>query len=170
MDRGAFPGSSSNHHLGTLAQMALSTLEFMEFGKQYAEQIIKNAKHLAVSLEKEGFYVEAKEFGYTGSHQVAVNVKDYGGGSLVSTLLEQNDIVLNMNMLPHEPLKNHNNPEGLRIGLAEMTRFGMNEPEMEKIAGLMREIVIDKKDVKAEVNKLRANYQDVKYSFDNTEA
>jgi len=170
VDRGAFPGSSSNHHLGTLAQMALSTLEFMEFGKQYAEQIIKNAKHLAVSLEKEGFYVEAKEFGYTESHQVALNVKDYGGGSLVSTLLEQNDIILNMNMLPHEPLKNHNNPEGLRIGLAEMTRFGMNEPEMEKIAGLMREIVIDKKDVKAEVNKLRANYQDVKYSFDNTEA
>ncbi len=166
VDRGAFPGSSSNHHLGTLAQMALSTLEFMEFGEQYSQQIIKNAKHLAVSLEKEGFHVEGKEFGYTESHQVAVNVKEHGGGSLVSTLLEQNDIVLNMNMLPHEPLKNHNNPEGLRIGVAEMTRFGMYEPEMEKIAGLMKEIVIDKKDVKAEVNKLRDGYQLVKYSFD----
>jgi len=96
-------------------------------------------------------------------------VKEYGGGSLVSTLLEQSDIILNMNMLPHEPLKNHNNPEGLRIGVAEMTRFGMNEPEMEKIAILMREIVIDKKDVKAEVNKLRENYQLVKYSFDTPE-
>ncbi len=169
VDRGAFPGSSSNHHLGTLAQMALSTLEFMEFGDPYAEQIIKNAKHLALSLGKEGFSVEAKEFGYTESHQVAVNVKEYGGGSLVSTLLEQSDIILNMNMLPHEPLKNHNNPEGLRIGVAEMTRFGMNEPEMEKIAILMREIVIDKKDVKAEVNKLRENYQLVKYSFDTPE-
>jgi glycine hydroxymethyltransferase len=150
--------------------MALSTLEFMEFGEDYSGQIIKNAKHLAVSLGKEGFKVEAKEFGYTESHQVAVNVNEYGGGSLISTLLEQNDIILNMNMLPHEPLRNHNNPEGLRIGVAEMTRYGMNEPEMEKIAKLMKEVVIEKKSVKEEVNKLRDGYQDVKYSFDNTEA
>ena len=170
VDRGAFPGSSSNHHLGTLAQMALSTLEFMEFGEDYSDQIIKNAKHLAVSLEKEGFTVEAKEFGYTESHQVAVNVKEFGGGSMISTLLEQNDIILNMNMLPHEPLINHNNPEGLRIGVSEMTRFGMNEPEMEKIAELMKEVIINKKSVKDEVNKIRADYQEVKYSFDNIEA
>jgi len=170
VDRGAFPGSSSNHHLGTLAQMALSTLEFMEHGEAYADQIIKNAKHLAVSLEKEGFTVEGKEFGYTESHQVAVNVKEYGGGSMVSTLLEENDIILNMNMLPHEPLKNHNNPEGLRIGVAEMTRFGMNEPEMEKIAGLIKDVVINKQNVKDEVNKMRGDYQEVKYSFDNAEA
>ena len=170
VDRGAFPGSSSNHHLGTLAQMALSTVEFMEFGDQYASQVIKNAKHLAVALEREGFCVAAKDFGYTESHQVALNVNEYGGGSLISTLLEQNDIILNMNMLPHEPLKNHNNPEGLRIGVAEMTRYGMNEPEMEKIAELMKEVVIEKKSVKEEVNKLRNGYQDVKYSFDSTEA
>ena len=170
VDRGAFPGSSSNHHLGTLAQMALSTVEFMEFGEQYASQVIKNAKHLAVALEREGFCVAAKDFGYTESHQVALNVNEYGGGSLISTLLEQNDIILNMNMLPHEPLKNHNNPEGLRIGVAEMTRYGMNEPEMEKIAELMKEVVIEKKSVKEEVNKLRDGYQDVKYSFDSTEA
>ena len=170
VDRGAFPGSSSNHHLGTLAQMALSTVEFMEFGDQYASQVIKNAKHLAVALEREGFCVAAKDFGYTESHQVALNVNEYGGGSLISTLLEQNDIILNMNMLPHEPLKNHNNPEGLRIGVAEMTRYGMNEPEMEKIAELMKEVVIEKKSVKEEVNKLRDGYQDVKYSFDSTEA
>jgi len=170
VDRGAFPGSSSNHHLGTLAQMALSTVEFMEFGDQYASQVIKNAKHLAVALERKGFCVAAKDFGYTESHQVAVNVNKYGGGSLISTLLEQNDIILNMNMLPHEPLKNHNNPEGLRIGVAEMTRYGMNEPEMEKIAELMKEVVIEKKSVKEEVNKLRNGYQDVKYSFDSTEA
>ena len=170
VDRGAFPGSSSNHHLGTLAQMALSTVEFMEFGDQYASQVIKNAKHLAVALEREGFCVAAKDFGYTESHQVALNVNEYGGGSLISTLLEQNDIILNMNMLPHEPLKNHNNPEGLRIGVAEMTRYGMNEPEMEKIAELMKEVVIEKKSVKEEVNKLRDGYQDVKYSFDSTDA
>lgn len=167
VDRGAFPGSSSNHHLGTLAQLALSTCEFMEFGERYADQVITNARTLAAALERSGFDVEAREFGYTESHQVAVNVARYGGGSSVSTLLENNDIILNMNLLPHEPLKNHMNPEGLRIGVAEMTRMGMNEPEMERIAELIKECVIDKKEVKAEVNSFRAQYQSVHYSFDD---
>lgn len=166
IDRGVFPGSSSNHHLHTLAQLALSTCEMAEFGKPYADQVIKNAKALAQSLDQKGFSVEAKQFGFTESHQVAVNVKKLGGGSAVSTRLENNDIILNMNMLPHEPLKNHMNPEGLRIGLSEMTRFGMKEAEMDTIAQLMKECIIDNRDVKAEVNRFRQNYQDVHYSFD----
>ncbi len=166
IDRGVFPGSSSNHHLHTLAQLALSVYEVMEFGTDYAAQVIKNAKALAESLDKKGFTVEAKEFGFTESHQVAVNVKNFGGGSKVSTRLEDNDIILNMNMLPHEPLKNHLNPEGLRIGLSEMTRFGMKEAEMDNIAQLMKECIIDQKDVKNEVNRFRQNYQSIKYSFD----
>ena len=167
IDRGAFPGSSSNHHLDTLAQLALCTNEFMEFGTQYANDVIKNAKTLAAALEKHGFDVEAKQFGYTESHQVAVNVKKYEGGEKVSRTLEVNDIVLNMNMLPHEPLSNHDHPEGIRIGVQEMTRFGMKTAEMERIADLIKECVIDNKPVKKEVDKFRADYQDVKYSFDD---
>lgn len=166
VDRGAFPGSSSNHHLGTLAQMALATCEFMKFGEAYADQTIQNAKALGAALDKQGFSVEAKAFGFTESHQIAVNVKAHGGGSYVSNRLEANDIILNMNMLPHEPLKNHDDPEGLRIGTPEMTRFGMKEPEMERIAELMKECIMDGKTVKDEVNKFRADYQVVKYSFD----
>ncbi len=166
VDRGVFPGSSSNHHLGTLAQLALSTCEMIEFGHAYAEQILKNARALGAALDKKGFSVEAREFGFTASHQVAVNVRDLGGGSRVSTMLEQNDIILNMNMLPHEPLKNHLNPEGLRIGVAEMTHIGMKEPEMERIAELMKECVIDKKSVKKEVNSFRSQFSDIHFSFD----
>ncbi len=77
IDRGAFPGSSSNHHLDTLAQLALATNEMMEFGEHYAEHVIANAKALAAALDKQGFTVEGKEFGYTESHQVAVNVGKY---------------------------------------------------------------------------------------------
>lgn len=166
IDRGVFPGSSSNHHLGTLAQLALSVYEMIEFGEAYADAILDNAKALGAALDKQGFAVEGKDFGYTQSHQVAVNVHAQGGGSPVSTLLEKNDIILNMNMLPHEPLKNHMNPDGLRIGVSEMTRFGMKAAEMERIAVLMKECVMDKKDVKAEVNKFRQEFQTVQYSFD----
>ena len=167
IDRGAFPGSSSNHHLDTLAQMAICTYEMMEFGEQYAEDTIKNAQALAASLDKYGFDVQGKEFGYTQSHQVAVNVKEFRGGEKVSKTLELNDIILNMNMLPHEPLKNHDRPEGIRIGVQEMTHFGMGEQEMDRIAELIKECIIDKKPVKEEVNRFRSKFQKVHYSYDD---
>lgn len=167
IDRGAFPGSSSNHHLATLAQLALATHEMMEFGEAYAADVTANAKALAAALDSRGFNVAAKEFGFTESHQVAVNVSNIGGGERVSKELEMNDIILNMNMLPHEPLRNHDHPDGIRIGVQEMTRFGMKKDEMEKIAELMKECVIDNKPVKDEVIRFRRDYQDVKYSYDD---
>jgi glycine hydroxymethyltransferase len=169
IDRGAFPGSSSNHHLDTLAQLALCTNEILEFGTDYAEAVIENAKTLAAAIERHGFDVEAKQFDYTESHQLAINVRKFGGGEKVSKKLEINDIVLNMNMLPHEPLSNHDHPEGVRIGVQEMTRFGMKTDEMERIAELIKECVIDNKPVKKEVNRFRADYQEVKFSFDDKE-
>jgi glycine hydroxymethyltransferase len=169
IDRGAFPGSSSNHHLHTLAQMALCTFEMMEFGDRYAADVIRNAKALAAALDRHGFDVQAKEFGFTESHQIAVNAKACGGGEKVSRTLEANDIILNMNMLPHEPLSNHDRPEGLRIGVQEMTHFGMGVPEMERIAELIQECVVAKKDVKEEVNRFRSAYQKVCYSYDQPE-
>jgi len=85
----------------------------------------------------------------------------------VSKTLEINDIILNMNMLPHEPLRNHDHPDGIRIGVQEMTRYGMKHDEMERIAELMKECVIDNKPVKDEVNKFRRDYQTVHYSYDD---
>jgi glycine hydroxymethyltransferase len=167
IDRGAFPGSSSNHHLHTLAQLSLCTYEMMEFGHPYAEAVVANAKALAESLEALGFDVEAKEFGYTESHQVAVNVKRFSGGDKVSATLEMNDIILNMNMLPHEALETFDHPEGIRIGVQEMTRFGMGPDEMRRIAELMKGCIVDKKNVKEEVNAFREDYQEVQYSFDS---
>ena len=166
IDRGAFPGSSSNHHLDTLAQMAICAYEFMEFGEQYAEDTIKNAKALAAELDRHGFDVQGKAFGYTETHQVAVNVREFRGGEKVSKTLEINDIILNMNMLPHEPLKKHDRPDGIRIGVQEMTRIGMGEEEMGRIAELIKECIKDKKTVKEEVNRFRSEYQDVHYSYD----
>jgi len=167
IDRGAFPGSSSNHHLHTLAQLALATNEMMEYGTQYAEDVVNNAKSLASALDKLGFDVEAPDFDYTETHQVAVNVSKQGGGEKVSRMLETNDIILNMNMLPHEPLSRHDHPDGIRIGVQEMTRFGMGAAEMEYIAGLIKECVIDNREVRAEVHAFRGKYSAVKYSFDD---
>ena len=167
IDKGAFPGSSSNHHLDTLVSLAISVYETMEFGHEYARQTVANAKHLGASLDKLGIKVEAAEFGYTESHQLALDVREYGGGDEVARHLKDNEIILNMNLLPFEPLENVANPAGIRLGVQEMTRVGMKEPEMEIIAGLFKKCLIDGKYVGEEVRELRKAHQRVQYSFDH---
>lgn len=166
IDKAAFPGSTSNHHLNTLPPLLVSTYEMLEFGRAYAEQVVKNAQALALALHKRGFAVECADLGYTESHQVSVNVKSFGGGGKVSEILKENDVITNRNLLPADPKTFVNNPSGIRLGTQEMTRVGMKEPEMETIAQFFKEVVIDGKSVKIEVNRFRAGFSHVHFSSD----
>jgi glycine hydroxymethyltransferase len=166
IDKGAFPGSSSNHHLETLVALALSTYEMLEFGVEYARQIVANAKCLARKLFDLGFKVQGEPFGFTESHQVAVDMSEFGGGDAAARDLKDNRIIVNMNLLPFEPLDRVTNPAGIRIGVQEMTRVGMRETEMERIAELFKRCLVDKNFVGDEVREFRAPYQRVHYSFD----
>ena len=166
VDKGAFPASSSNHHLDTLVALALTAYEFRAFGEEYAQQVIKNAKALANYLDEAGFMVAAKEFGFTESHQVAVDVASHGGGDEVARNLKDNNIICNMNLLPFEPLSALQNPAGIRLGAQEMTRFGMKEPEMKQVAEFMKQVIIDEHFVGDEVTAFRDQFQKVHYSFD----
>ena len=136
-DRGVFPGSSSNHHLNTLPALLVATREMKKYGRDYAAQIIRNAQALGRSLDELGTPVEAREFGYTQSHMIAVNVSAWGGGVEVAKRLEDNDIIVNYNMVPGDT--DPRNPSGLRIGVPEMTRFGMDERAMGELAQLMHD-------------------------------
>ncbi len=159
-DRGVFPGSSSNHHLHTLPALVVTTREMKRFGREYARQIVRNAQALGRSLDELGTPVEAREFGYTQSHMIAVNVSEWGGGVEVAKRLEANDIIVNYNMVPGDA--DPRNPSGLRIGVLEMTRFSMDERAMGELAQLMHD-AIRGKDVKAQVNALRGRFVEMKY-------
>jgi glycine hydroxymethyltransferase len=159
-DRGVFPGSSSNHHLNTLPALLVATREMKQYGSEYAVQIVRNAQALGSSLDELGTSVEAREFGYTRSHMIAVNVAQWGGGVEVAKQLEANDIILNYNMLPGDA--DPRNPSGLRIGVPEMTRFGMDERAMGDLAQLLHD-GIRGKNVKVQVNAFRARYVEMKY-------
>lgn len=160
-DKGVFPGTSSNHHLYNLPPLIAAIREMRQYGFEYAEQTIKNAKALARNLDQKGMKVEGEEFGFTESHQVAIDVGSLGGGRTAAARLEENDIILNFNMLPHD--KDPKNPRGLRIGVQEMTRFGMKEAEMEVTADLISKILIKKKSMKDEVNQFRRKYTRLEY-------
>ncbi|MEO8971681.1 MAG: serine hydroxymethyltransferase [Ktedonobacteraceae bacterium] len=159
-DRGVVPGSSSNHHLNTLPALLVATREMKTFGRDYAAQIVRNAQALGRSLDELGTPVEARDFGYTKSHMIAVNVSQWGGGVEVAKRLEANDIIVNYNMVPGDT--DPKNPSGLRIGVPEMTRFGMDEPAMGELAQLIHD-AIEGKHVKSSVNALRGRFLDMKY-------
>lgn len=166
IDKGAFPGSSSNHHLDTLVALAITTCEMLNFAEDYAKDTIANAKVLARNLYDLGFDVHAKDFDFTETHQIAIDVSKLGGGNEVARILKENGIILNMNLLPFEPLDKVINPSGIRIGVQEMTRFGMKGKEMEQIANLFKKCLKDSTSVNNEVREMRKGFQRVQYSFD----
>ncbi|MGN6614625.1 MAG: serine hydroxymethyltransferase, partial [Candidatus Nitrosocosmicus sp.] len=90
-----FPGNTSSHHLHHVAGKAIALAEILEFGKEYAKQVIKNAKMLAYSLSNLGFKVLGEKRGFTESHQLAVNVSEYGDGGTIEKDLENCNIILN---------------------------------------------------------------------------
>jgi glycine hydroxymethyltransferase len=159
-DRGVFPGSSSNHHLHSLPALLVAIREMQTHAQAYAAQIVANAQALGAALDAEGVAVEAKDFGYTQSHQIAVNVSSYGGGVAVAQRLEASDVIVNYNLLPHDT--DARNPSGLRIGVQEMTRYGMQQPQMQRLAELIA-ACIKGTSVKAEVNALRAAFPEMHY-------
>lgn len=165
LDKGVFPGSSSNHHLFSLPALVVSALEVETFGSDYAKATVANAQALGASLAKRGFEVSMAERGYSASHQVAVDVAPFGGGKDVSARWCEQDIICNMNLLPGEPGKNAFNPRGVRLGVQEMTRFGMGADEMDVIADLMHASVTRERDVRGEVKALRERFPDVQYGF-----
>ena len=162
IDRGVMPGSSSSHHLHTLPGLLVAIREMAVHGKKYATQTIANAKALGKALNDQGVHVEAKEFGFTESHQLALNVKNFGvARELARSLAIENNIITNYNMLPGDI--DPKNPSGLRIGVQELTRNGMKETEMEELAELMKEALLRKK-VKKEVTKLKSRFTKIHFS------
>jgi glycine hydroxymethyltransferase len=159
-DRGVFPGSSSNHHLNTLPALIVATREMQKYGHEYAAQTVRNAQALGKSLDELGIPVAAREFGYTQSHQIAVDVATWGGGVDVALQLEANDIIVNYNMLPGDT--DPRNPSGLRVGVPEMTRFGMDEQAMGELAQLMHDAILGQ-NVKTQVHALRGRFVEMQY-------
>ncbi len=156
-----FPVFVSNHHIHRLAALGATAEEMEKHGEMYAKNVVKNAKALAEALYERGWHVVAEEQGFTQTHQVAVDVRDKGGGRHVAETLERANIILNKNMLPWD--RDPKNPSGIRIGVQEMTRFGMGREEMDYIADLMTRALENPDKVHAEVADFRLQYQEVGY-------
>lgn len=166
LKRAVFPGVVSNHHLHAMAALGVTLAEALEFGREYADQIVRNAKALAQALHERGIRVLAEAHGFTESHTVALDVAAHGGGAKVSADLERANIITNKNLLPWDtsPVK----PSGVRLGTQELTRLGMKEPQMREAAELIVRVAgkgESPEAVAADVKALRKEFNTVHYCF-----
>jgi glycine/serine hydroxymethyltransferase len=165
----AFPGSTSNHHLGTLLALLVAVYEMNEFKEEYQSQVRSNAKAFARSLKDKGIQVEGDEKdGFTETHQVLMRVREYGLGNEIARRLEENNIVTNYQALPDD--ETFLEASGIRMGVQEMTRFGMKEKDFDVLSGLIADVVIRNKDVKEEVKEFRKNFLEMKFCLPPKEA
>jgi glycine hydroxymethyltransferase len=174
--KATFPGMVSNHHLHAVAGLTIACTEMLEFGRDYASQVVKNAKALAQALYERGFNVLAEHKGFTQSHVILIDVTTHGDGGAIEENLERANVIINRNLLPWDIKEGRHftHPGGIRMGVSEVTRLGMREQEMGEIAEFIKRIVINKEpveDVRADVVEFRKDYQKVHYCFENaTEA
>ena len=153
IDRAVFPGTQGGPHMHTIAAKAVAFGEALqpEF-KDYAEQIVKNAKRLAEELQKRGFKLVT---GGTSNHLILADIHSSFGidGKEAEIAMDKIGLTLNANAIPDDPLPRFR-PSGIRLGTPAVTTRGAKEDDMEKIAEWMRQS-IDSRDNDDELAELR---------------
>jgi aminomethyltransferase len=167
IERRAFPGSVSNHHLGTLLALLMAAYEMNHFKDAYQPAVIANAKAFARALHDASLDVAGDAaVDFTETHQVIVRV-GYGQGPEVARRLEENDIVCNYQAAPDE--EGFTAAGALRLGVSELTRFGFGPDQWRRAAELMAAVILRGENVRADVHALRAPFTDLRYCFTGAE-
>ncbi|MCW3999962.1 MAG: serine hydroxymethyltransferase [Candidatus Bathyarchaeota archaeon] len=167
-----FPLTASSTHLGRLPALGIACLEMRLFGKELASQIVRNAQTAGQYLYENGVKVIAEHKGFTRSHQIALDVRSFGGGNKIAQDLEDANIIINKNLLPYDNQASKEDPSGLRVGFQDITRRGFGEGDVKHLCDLMLDIVKGKRtpaQVKVDVLALKSEFCGVKYGFQTVE-
>lgn len=151
IDKAVFPGLQGGPHFSTIAGIAVALQEAdSENFRQYAAQVVKNARALAGYLQEKGFHVVS---GGTDNHLLLVDVRKSLGlpGKRAAELLEEVGIELNFNTVPNaserqKPLF----PDGIRMGTPGLTTRGMKENHMAVVADFLHRAMNNMKTGKVE--------------------
>ena len=141
----------------------MAAYEMNRFRDDYQPAVLANAKAFARALADAGLRVAGDPaVDYTETHQVVVEV-GYGRGPDFAGDLEANNIICNFQAAPDE--EGFTAAGALRLGVAEMTRFGMGPADFAELAGLVRNVIVEGADVKARVVALRRRFLEMRYCF-----
>ena len=158
IDRSVFPGTQGGPQMHSIAAKAVSFYEALqpEF-KNYANQVVKNAKKLAEELSKRGFKLVT---GGTKNHLILVDVYSSFGinGKAAERAMDKIGLTLNANSIPNDKLSMFT-PSGIRLGTPAITSRGMKEEQMGQIAEWMR-FAIENRDNPKELAKIKKEVAD----------
>ncbi|WP_209507267.1 MULTISPECIES: aminotransferase class I/II-fold pyridoxal phosphate-dependent enzyme [unclassified Ruegeria] len=155
LDAIAFPGMTANFDAAKTAALAVTMLDWKDFGQAYANEMIALSKALAAALDARGVRVYAGAEGFTNSHQFAVLAEPYGGGQAASKKLRESGFLACGIGLPVKPVEGDLN--GLRIGTPELVRWGMTSRDAGRLADLIRR-GLDGAPVASEVSAWRSEF------------
>jgi glycine hydroxymethyltransferase len=163
LDAIAFPGLTANFDAAKSAALAITLLDWREFGAAYAQKMVATAQALAGALAAEGFAVYGAEQGFTQSHQFALDAVPFGGGQTAAKKLRKAGFLSCGIGLPGKTIEGDMN--GLRIGTPELVRWGMTETDMPKLGGLIAEALRanDPEAIASRTAAFRRQFQELHY-------
>ena len=156
LDAIAFPGMTANFDAAKTAALAVTMLDWRDFGAAYAKEMIAMSKALAVALDAKGVPIFAGGRGFTNSHQFAVLAEPFGGGQQASKTLRPSGFLACGIGLPVSAVEGDMN--GLRIGTPELVRWGMTSADAERLADLIHR-GLDGEKVGDEASSWRREFQ-----------
>jgi glycine hydroxymethyltransferase len=163
IDRAIFPGMQGGPHMHVIAAKAVAFREALqpEF-KEYATQILKNAKALADELQSRGFHLVTDG---TDNHLILIDMQKSLGidGKVAEVALDAIGLTANANAIPDDTLPPFR-PSGLRLGTPAMTTRGLKEVHMAQIADWMKQ-AIDNRDYPERLNELREAVKTFTHQF-----
>jgi glycine hydroxymethyltransferase len=139
VDKAVFPGLQGGPHNHTTAGIAVALREAAQPSfREYAAQIVANAKALAAALTERGFDLVS---GGTDNHLILVDLTNKGiGGKPAAKALDRAGIELNYNTVPYDTRKPFD-PSGIRLGTPALTTRGLTEAQMPQVAAWMDDAV-----------------------------
>ena len=152
----------ANHHLARIPALAATFLEWKHCGSAYADAIISNAKALARALEERGVPIVGAVYGYTESHTVIPVVDAFGSSREVAERLESQHVIAGGTGVPDEY-----GEHGLRLGVQEVTRYGMMEEDAGDIADCIVDAMNKADGVKERVVALTGRFKTVRFTIEN---
>ncbi|GLS88134.1 serine hydroxymethyltransferase [Cypionkella aquatica] len=163
LDHIAYPGMTANFDAAKSAALALSLLDWRDFGADYARAMVDLAQALAQELNKLGLPIFALNNGGTKSHQFAIEAAGFGGGQTASKTLRKAGFLACGIGLPIAEVANDLN--GLRIGTPELVRRGVTPKDAPALAALIAEALRSNapETLAARTKALRAQFQGLHY-------
>lgn len=158
LDGIAYPSMTANFDAAKSAALAVALLDWRDFGRAYAKEMVLMSTGLAEALATRDIPVFSTRDGLTSSHQFAIEAARFGGGQTASKRLRKAGFLASGIGLPIAEIAGDMN--GLRIGTPEIVRWGMTGGDLGRLAGLVADALTrpDPETLLPEVSEWRQSF------------